>query len=162
MKLTNKLLAVAILLGLVFTLGCKKDDNGPGPGTDVPGDELAGTWVQTAPEDITGPAAADFTGFSITISVNANAVTYTTNSNTNGNVTVFPPSGTFDVEESDDAMSGNGANITRNPDQVDVNAKVSADGKSLVMTFTINTAGGDAGRYAGIDGNYTFNLDKQQ
>ncbi len=159
MKFTHKSIVASLLLSVLFVFGCKEDDGGNGGDSgDVPGQEISGTWEQLTANDITGPAAAEFTDFSISITASQSGVTYTTKS---ANTEVFPASGSFIVEESDDFMAG--ATITRMPDDVEMTGvKVSADGSKLDMNFTINTEGDSGGRYQGIDGQYTFSLTKKE
>ena len=158
MKFTHRSIVATLLLSVAFVFGCKEDDGGDGG--KIVGQELAGTWEQLDAGDVTGPAAAEFSGFSISISATSSGVTYTTNSTANGNPNVFPSSGSFDVEESDNFNSG--AVITRQPDGVDVTTSVSSDGQTLNMSFTISTDGSSGGRYQGIDGQYQFTLTKKQ
>lgn len=163
MKYTNKFLTVIALLCLLLAVSCKKDDPTPPP-PEVPGAELAGTWAAERDNAITGPAANKFTDFAITITPTTNQVSYTTTNTGEGDEIVFPSSGTFDVEASDNFETG--AEIIRQPDGVPVTSTISNDGQTLTLNFNIdtNTASIDAGnaRVAGIDGEYTFILDKQQ
>ena len=157
MKFLHRSIIASLLLSIAFVFGCKDDDGGGGE--EIVGQELSGTWVQLEADDVTGPAAAEFTDFSISISASASGVTYTTNSETYGNPNVFPEQGSFDVDASDNFESG--ASITRQPDGVAVDASISSDGQILNMTFTISTDGDSGGRYQGIDGQYQFTLTKQ-
>jgi hypothetical protein len=160
MKFAYKSIVAALAFSTVFVFSCKEDDGGGGGG-ERPGQALSGTWEQLDANDITGPAAADFDGFTLSITAAASGVTYVTNSATNGNPNVFPTQGSFEVEASDNFTSG--ASITRLPDDVVIdNVKVSADGKKLDMAFTISTDGSSGGRYQGIDGQYTFSLTKKE
>ena len=158
MKFLQKSIVASLFLSIALIFGCKDDDGGGGE--EIVGQELSGTWVQQEADDVTGPAAAEFTDFSISISASASGVSYTTNSENNGNPNVFPPSGTFDVDASDNFESG--ASITRQPDGVAMDVSLSSDGQILNMTFTISTDGDSGGRYQGIDGQYQFTLTKQQ
>jgi len=155
MKFTHKSIVASLLLSVLFVFGCKEDDGPNGNGDDIPGEELSGTWEQVDANDITGPAAAEFTNFSISITATASGVTYTAES---PNTDVFPTSGSFVVEESDNFITG--ASVTRMPDEVEVDVTVSADTTMLDMNFTIATEGESGGRYQGIDGQYSFSLTK--
>lgn len=161
MKYTNKLLTVVAMLCLLLAVSCKKKDPTPTPTEEVPGEALVGTWKAVQDNAVQGPAADQFTDFSITIAATASQVSYTTNDV--GDKTVFPASGTFAVEASDNFNTG--AEIIRGPDQVPVTATLSNNGQTLTLQFNIDTSeasikGGNA-RVAGIDGEYTFVLDKQ-
>lgn len=159
MKFAYKSIVAALAFSTVFVFSCKEDDGGGGG--EIPGQALAGTWEQLTPNDITGPAAADFDGFTLSISAAASGVTYNSNSNTNGNTGVFPISGSFVIEASDNFTTG--ATITRLPDDVEMTGvKVSADGKKLDMSFNISTDGSSGGRYQGIAGDYSFSLTKKE
>lgn len=157
MNFTHRSIVTALLFSITFFFGCKEDDGGDG-GEEIVGQELAGTWEQLEADDVTGPAAADFDGFSISISALSSGVSYTTNSGTHGNINVFPASGSFEVEASDNFESS--AVILRTPDDIDVTTSISSDGQILNMSFTINTDGDSGGRYQGIDGQYQFTLTK--
>lgn len=160
MKYTNKFLTVAVLFCLLLAVSCEQDNPTPPP-SEVPGEELAGTWAAVRDNAVTGPAADQFTAFSITITPTTNSVSY--NTENSGDKTVFPSSGTFDVEASDNFETG--AEIIRQPDGVPVTTTISNDGQTLTLNFNIDTStasiDADNARIAGIDGEYTFILDKQ-
>jgi len=156
MKHTNKLFALATILTLVFSVGCKKDDPNP-PSQDVPGQALAGTWTVTEANNVTGPAADQFSNFSITITANASGVNYTTTNS--GDELVFPDAGSFVVEASDDFDEG--AEVLREPDNVPVDINLLEGGDVMNMTFTIDISTASInGRVAGINGEYNFTLNK--
>ncbi len=162
MKYTNKLLTFAALLSLLIAVGCKKDKkNDPDP-QPILGEELVGTWAAVQENAISVPGdnadvLAQFADFTITIAATESAVSYTTNSE---DPIIFPTSGTFTVEASDNF--GTGAEIARQ-DGVVVNARVAGNVLTLVFTIDTSTGGikGDNARVMGIDGEYTFILDKQ-
>ena len=154
MKFAYKPIVAALLLSTLFVFSCKKDD----PDDDkILGKELVGTWEQLQPSDITGKAAADFDGFILTITATKSSVNYVTNSATNGNTEVFPGSGSFVVEASDNF--GTGATINRLPDDVEMkNVKVSGN----KLTFNFNIPAPQGARIEGIDGEYSFSLTKKE
>lgn len=144
---------------LILSLATACGDDTPDPATEeVPGQELAGSWVVSEANDVTGPAADQFTGFSISITANASAVSYTTTDG--GDPLVFPEQGTFIVEATDNFEEG--AEILREPDNVPMTVRISEDGDVMDMTFTIDIGTTAAnGRMAGINGEYNFSLSRQ-
>ncbi|MDF9800077.1 hypothetical protein OKW21_005340 [Catalinimonas alkaloidigena] len=158
MKYTHKLFVFAAILGLLLNSACGEDT--PDPTADpVPGEEISGTWVVAEPGDVSGPAADQFSDFSINITATSSQVSYTTNGN--GDALVFPDQGTFAVEESDDFE--NGATVVRGPDNVDTRIILTEEGNVLTMDFTIDiNINAVNGRVASINGDYTFVLQKQQ
>ncbi len=162
MKYTNKLLTIFTLLSLLLAVGCKKEKKNPEPEPEVPGAALSGTWAATRADAISAPSdeiAQSFADFTITFTPAANQVNYTTTGS--GDNVVFPASGTFAVEASDNLTSG--AEIIRS-DQVPVTATITENGQVLTLKFTIDadaSTGNDNARVAGITGEYTFVLDKQ-
>lgn len=167
MRYTNKLLTMAALLSLIFSVSCK--DNGGGnntPDPEIPGEELAGTWTAVREDAITAPAgaeaiAAEFADFTITITADAtNGVRYTATHD--GEPLVFPAGGPYaleGVEDSDNFETG--ASVTRQPDSVPMTVTLLDNGETLRLAFTISTASGDNARVTGIEGEYVFTLDKQ-
>lgn len=167
MKYTNKLLTIAALLGVLLVTSCKKDGPGGSDDPEVPGAKLAGTWAAVQDNAITGPSddiEAKFAGFTITITPTASQVSYNASADGGGDPLVFPTSGTFDVEASDNFETG--AQITRQPDGVPVTATLSNNGQTLTLEFNIATQNAgikpNNARVAGIDGDYVFILDKQE
>jgi hypothetical protein len=157
MKHLTRLLYIAVI-GSMFILSACGDDNGGDPEPEnVPGDAIEGTWAATQDNAITGPAADQFTDFSITINATADQVSYTTTNS--GDPSVFPGNGTFIVEASDNFETG--AQVLREPDDVTVDMNLSQDGTVLTMSFTINIDAAVNGRLAGINGEYTFILNQQ-
>lgn len=167
MRYTNKLLTVAALLILLFSVSCDKNGGGNTPGPEFPGEELAGTWTAVREDAISAPAgaeaiAAEFAGFTITITADAtNGVRYTATHD--GEPLVFPAGGPYaleGVEDSDNFETG--ASVTRQPDSVPMTVTLLDNGETLRLAFTISTASGDNARVTGIEGEYVFTLDKQQ
>ena len=148
-----------VMSSLFLSLAVACGDTSPEPATeDVPGQELAGTWAVSEANDVTGPAADQFTGFSISITANASAVSYTTTGG--GDPLVFPEQGTFIVEATDNFEDG--AEVLREPDNVPVSVRISEDGDVMDMTFTIDIGTtATNGRMAGINGEYNFTLNRQ-
>lgn len=144
---------------LIISLATACGDDTPDPATEeVPGEELAGTWAVNEANEVTGPAADQFTSFSITITANASAVSYTTSGG--GDPLVFPEQGTFIVEATDNFEEG--AEVLREPDNVPVTIRLSENGDVMDMTFTIDIGTTAAnGRMAGINGEYNFTLNRQ-
>ncbi|MEK6476404.1 hypothetical protein WJR50_02680 [Catalinimonas sp. 4WD22] len=159
MKSLNKLCAFAAIVSLLLGSACGEDTPNPTP-DPVPGEDIAGTWIVAEPGDVTGPAADQFSDFSINITTTSSQVNYTTTGN--GDALVFPDQGTFAVEESDNFESG--AEVMRGPDNVPTTITLSEGGNVLTMNFTIdiNTDAAVNGRVASINGDYTFVLQKQQ
>lgn len=154
MKTLNNLFAVASLFALLSFGACKEDT--PDGGTDeVPGQSLEATWAVTDASNVSGPAADQFTGFSITINASASGVTYTTSGG--GDPLVFPAQGTLIVEPSDDFDAG--AEVLREPDNVPMTINLSQDGDVMDIDFTIDV--GVNARVAGINGEYSFTLNRQ-
>lgn len=164
MKYTNKLFTIFALLGLLLAVSCKKAKNDPKPDPEVPGAALSGTWAAIKDNAITAPSpeiAQSFADFTITFTPTANQVNYTTTGS--GDNVVFPATGSFTVEASDNLTAAGGAQIVRS-DQVPVQATITEAGMVLTLEFTINadaSTGNDNARIAGITGDYTFVLDKQ-
>ncbi|MFP4090256.1 MAG: hypothetical protein ACLFUB_08875 [Cyclobacteriaceae bacterium] len=155
----SKFLYLSVFVSLVFVTACKKDDPDPEPEV-VPGEALRGTWVATQDNAVTGPAADQFANFSITITPTADQVSYTTNvAEIQGDPLVFPASGTFIVDATDNFQTG--AEVLRETDDVSINMDLSEDGNVLTMNFTIAVDAVVNGRVAGINGEYTFILNKQ-
>jgi len=153
----NVLRAYMGILVLTFAAAC--GDNTPDPATeDVPGQDLSGTWAVSEATDVTGPAADQFTSFSITITANASAVSYTTSGG--GDPLVFPEQGTFIVEATDNFEES--AEVLREPDNVPITVRLSEGGDVIDMTFTIDIGTtASNGRVAGINGEYNFTLTRQ-
>lgn len=144
---------------LILSLATACGDDTPDPATEeVPGQELAGTWAVSEANDVTGPAADQFTGFSISITANASAVSYTTTGG--GDPLVFPEQGTLIVEATDNFEEG--AEVLREPDNVPMTVSLSESGDAMDLTFTIDIGTTAAnGRIAGINGEYNFSLSRQ-
>ncbi|WKN32780.1 hypothetical protein PZB74_05400 [Porifericola rhodea] len=157
MKYVNRIFAFAAIVALVFHTSC--GDDTPDPDTEpTPGQEITGTWAVMEEGDVTGEAKDKFSDFSITITATSSEVRFTTTGN--GEALVFPSSGTFAVDASDNFK--NGATVTRGADNVETRITLSEDGNILTMNFTINIESTSAnGRVAGINGEYTFRLTKQ-
>lgn len=145
------------ILVLLFATAC--GDNTPDPATEeVPGQDLSGTWAVIEANDVTGPAADQFTSFSITITATASAVSYTTSGS--GDPLVFPDEGTFIVEATDNFEEG--AEVLRERDNVPITVRLSEDGDVMDMTFTIDIGTtASNGKIAGINGEYNFTLNRQ-
>ena len=144
---------------LILSLATACGDDTPDPATEeVPGQELAGTWAVSEANDVTGPAADQFTGFSISITANASAVSYTTTGG--GDPLVFPEQGTLIVEATDNFEES--AEVLREPDNVPMTVSLSESGDAMDLTFTIDIGTTAAnGRIAGINGEYNFSLSRQ-
>jgi len=147
--------AVILLLFVVVACG----DDTPDPTTqEVPGEELAGTWLVNEAADVTGPAADQFTNFSITITATASEVSYVTSGS--GDPLVFPDQGTFIVEATDDFEQG--AEVLRDEDNVPITVNLSEGGNVMNLTFTIDVGTtASNGRVAGINGEYNFRLEAE-
>jgi len=157
MKTIHLLRACMSILVLSLVTAC--GDDTPDPATEeVPGQELAGTWAVSEANDVTGPAADQFTGFSISITANASAVSYTTTGG--GDPLVFPEQGTLIVEATDNFEES--AEVLREPDNVPMTVSLSESGDAMDLTFTIDIGTTAAnGRIAGINGEYNFSLSRQ-
>lgn len=157
MEIIKRFWSFAVIISVLFTMACKEDPVDPGT-DEVPGEELSGTWTVTDANDVTGPAADQFTSFSITITANAAGVTYTTSGG--GDPLVFPEQGSLIVEATDNFDEG--AEVLREPDNVPLTINLSEDGAVMNMTFTIDVGTTAAnGRVAGINGEYNFRLEAQ-
>lgn len=159
MKNLQKFWAFAAVIGLLLNTAC--GDDTPDPTTEpVAGEDIAGTWNVAEANDVSGPAADQFSSFSIVINATTSQVSYTTSGN--GDPLVFPDAGTFAVEDSDNFESG--ADVMRGPDDVDVRMTLTEDGNVLTMDFNINitTEASINSREASINGDYRFVLQRQE
>lgn len=164
MKYANKLVSTFAAFSLLFMIACGGGDDSPtpNPGDDgdggdgeVPGAAITGTWVQGT---IDGPAADEFTDFSITINTTSTegTLSYTT---LNTNTLVFPASGNFTGIPADADFTST-VQVTNGDTPVDITL---VNDDQLRMVFTIEADSGvptDNSRTAEVAGEYTFLLDR--
>jgi len=155
MKITKKFQSYVVLILLAaLSTGCGEDTPDPGT-TDIPGEEISGTWSVVDPSDVTGPAADQFENFTLTVTATASEVSYV--STNNGDPIVFPDQGTIVVDATDNFEDG--AEVLREPDNVPVTVNLSEGGEVLNLTFTIEV--GTNARTSGINGEYNFRMEAQ-
>ena len=164
MKYANRLFATLFAFSLLLLMSCGGGDDNPTPGDDddngnggVPGEAISGTWEQG---DIDGPAADQFTDFSITIST-TDEPTELDYSTTNTEPLVFPEQGSFDLPA--DPNFTTGAQVTRE-DGVQVDVTLVGEDQ-IRLEFTIDSDSAvptENSRVAQVAGQYTFLLDKRE
>nr|WKN39738.1 hypothetical protein K4G66_13665 [Tunicatimonas sp. TK19036] len=161
MNSRNQWIAYFISITLLLAAGCK-DDTDSDNGNDVgPGQAIAGTWFVKDSTGVTGPTADQFQNFQLSITALASRVNYTAQGN--NNKIVFPDAGSLEVETRDNFV--NGAEVIRQPDLVPMTMTLNEADTTLRIVFTISADSFvpvEQGRIAGIAGEYTFNLKKQQ
>lgn len=149
---------------LLFS-GCK-DDGGSGTGGGIAlGQAIAGTWVVTDSVSVTVPdnsiiTPEQFGSFLLTITPSLNGVLYTTQGS--ASPIVFPSSGTLLVNQEDDFSSG--AVVTRQPDMIPMTMTLMQDDLlQIVLSVEADSSvPADHSRQTKIEGEYTFNLVKQE
>ena len=158
MKRINFLLTSGFLLSLLVYAGCGSSSN-PEPETaaEIQFNKLRGAWAATAnsvtrdtnPETVYDDFTVTFSGSLNSDRSNVEASsTYTTN-----DVTDAFPSGTWTFDGDDVTTILRGTNIRMNI--------TTLNETKLVLTFSLNQDG-SANRTAGLTGNWTFDLTKQQ
>ena len=152
------MLTAGFLLSLLVYAGCGSSSN-PEPETaaEIQFNKLSGAWSATA-NSVTRDTSPEtvYDDFTVTFAGSLNAdksnveasSTYTTNDVTNA----FP-SGTWTFKGDDVTTIVRGTNI-----EMDI---VTLNETSLVLSFSLNQDG-SSNRTAGLTGNWTFNLTKQQ
>ncbi len=164
MKYANKLLTISAVLCLLLTVSCKKKDPIPEPpvSSEIPGAAISGTWAADSEDDIAYDGAnpnvkKDFSNFKLTITADTSAVKYTS---TSVQDKVFPTAGTLEgITKTSNFKADAGADVTRQPDNISTNIKLSGDGKTLTLGFAIPET--TTTRTSGVGGTYTFTLSKQ-
>lgn len=176
MKYVNKLVSTVAAFSMLFMIACGGGDDNPAPnpgtgggggdggggdgggGTEMPGTAIVGTWEQLEAADVVGPAAENFTNFSITIAATSEAdkLDYTAD---NTEPLVFPAEGQF-TEIAADANFSEGVQVMNGSTPTDITLVSETE---LRMVFTVDANSGipsDNSRTAEVGGEYTFNLTK--
>ncbi|MBL6445976.1 hypothetical protein JMN32_06630 [Fulvivirga sp. 29W222] len=151
MKNLTYLFSAVILLVVLTTIGCKKDDD-PGLSEEEQQLEaLAGTWVATTVNDGVQDRQ-DYDGFTLTIN---KELTYSTAGGPN--LLPMPEAGSF--------VFGTNvkSNIVIDPTDANIPAtySIAADGATLTLSFTYSGSGFANTRTNSVNGSWTFTFAKQ-
>ncbi|MBK6266947.1 hypothetical protein JKA74_18025 [Marivirga sp. S37H4] len=148
MKNLKYILSILILATMTIVAGCKSDSSDPAPDALALQRELlmneGKSWIIGTEGIIKDgyDVSSQFQGFSLTIGQN----TFTT---VNSLASAWPESGNWKFDEDNE-------NIILRSDRVIIMVAVTAT--TLRLTFTV---GGENGRFAGLEGEYEFNLVSQ-
>ena len=158
MKRINFLLTVAFLLSLLVYAGCGSTSN-PEPETaaEIQFNKLRGIWAATANSvERGGTDEPTYDNFTVTFAGSLNAdrsnVEPSSTYNTNDVTNAFP-SGTWSFDGDDVTTIVRGTNI-----KMEI---TTLNETTLVLEFSLNQDG-SANRTAGLEGDWTFALTKQQ
>ena len=151
MKKLNYLLSAVVLLAVLVTVGCSKDD-GPGitPEQAVT-DRMAKSWDLSS-ATLDSQDISDLTGLTLTMT---DALGYSTSGTVARTPHPWPVSGLWSFKgDITDAASGSFV-ITRDS-ELDMNVTLTDTSLTLSFTFDDATHKGSAGRDEAVDGSWVF------
>ena len=146
MRIRISLNALTLIMGIMLN-SCKKDTTPTKTDEEIQLEKLIGTWVLD--QGITNAVTVDnnnppqdWTNFTLTLGNK----TYQTNTSVSlGDDLVWPTSGTWDF----------GANLTTLARNDGIDITITVTDTSLKLQFDYSSGGG---RFAGIEGNWVFNM----
>lgn len=152
MKNLTYLFSAAILLVVLTTIGCKKDDDPSLTEEEIQLNALAGTWVATKVGDGVIDDRQDYKDFTLTIN---KEMTYSTSGGPD--LLPMPEAAAFVFGtnvKSSIIIEPTGANIP-------ATYSLNADSNVLTVSFTYEGAGFDNTRTNSVNGTWTFTFSKQ-
>ena len=154
MKKLGYLLSSALLLSILFTIGCKKDGGDETPEYELRLQEMATTWTATDVQ-LDGDNVTDgFSGFTLTVT---NAYGYSASGATRS-PQPWPASGTWDF----DGAGTDNVNINKviRDDGLEISIDAISE-SSLILSFNFVEGTHDSGRTEAVSGNWTFTFAAQ-
>lgn len=152
MKKFGYLLSSAVLIGILFTVGCKGKDDPQPSAEELQQTAMTKTWaISTATLD--GTTVTDLSGFELTVT---SAFGYTTNAGEMVRMpNPWPTSGTFAFGEKSDGT----ADITKviREDGLVMSLTIDADGTTMSLSFNfVDGTHSQTGRTEAIAGDWVF------
>ena len=162
MKKLAYLLSIGVLVSLLATVGCKKDDDVAISPEDQVGAKLTGTWVINGSANSvtfgspTEDRTTDYSDFTLTITydVDSDGGTYGISGGPVG-ARPFPVSGTWLYQN--DITDVNGSFVIVRDDGVATTISSLTD-TALVFSFLFDSSSNTGSRQAAVDGQWNFSM----
>jgi len=156
MKLVSRILTLLVLASAtVFYSSCGGDDGPTKSETDQQLEKLNGTWVISAPTDVTqdgNPPPFVFTNMELKITATAGSTTFPWTATSRPELSPWDSQGTFQFGDPV-------ASQLKRSDDVTITYNVTDT--ELIMTFAFANSAGYPGRAKSVEGNWHFEFTKK-